>query len=139
MNTQRIHRNTRDGKIGGVAAGLGDYLAVDPVIIRLAFVLTAFLGGFGILAYLVAWIIIPSGGPEPTTSAPAERQRWDGRLVAGIVIAGIGAIAFAGSTGIWWHHGPELWPLLLVGAGAALILWRRDRVEPGPPASDGPG
>jgi phage shock protein PspC (stress-responsive transcriptional regulator) len=135
MNTtQRIYRNTREGKLGGVAAGLGDYLAVDPVLIRLAFVLTAFLGGFGILAYLVAWIIIPPGeAPEAQAQAPAGR-RVDGRLLVGIVVAGIGAIALAASTGFWWHHDPDLWPLLLVGIGAALILWRRDRTEPAPPA-----
>ena len=52
-------RNTREGKIAGVAAGIGDYLGIDPVLIRLVFVLFVFAGGFGLLAYLVAWLVIP--------------------------------------------------------------------------------
>lgn len=137
QTTRHIYRNTRDRKIGGVAAGLGDYLAIDPVIIRLAFILTVFLGGFGLVAYLVAWIIIPAGSPGEGP-VPSVERRWDGRLIAGVVIAVIGAIAFAGAMGEW-HHGPAVWPLLLVGGGAALILWRRDRAEPGPDPSEPEG
>ncbi len=49
----------KDSVIAGVCAGLGDYLGVDPVIIRVIWVLYAFGYGVGILAYLLAWIIIP--------------------------------------------------------------------------------
>ena len=54
---KRLYRNSKEGKIGGVCAGLGDYFNLDPVIIRLAFLLLIFAGG--IIAYLVAWIIVP--------------------------------------------------------------------------------
>ncbi|MFC1593367.1 PspC domain-containing protein [Candidatus Neomarinimicrobiota bacterium] len=54
---KRLYRNINEAKIGGVCAGLGDYFKIDPVIVRLAFLLLIFTGGG--IAYIVAWIIIP--------------------------------------------------------------------------------
>lgn len=49
-----------DGKVFcGVCAGLGQYFDIDPVVIRLAWLLFAFLGGAGLLAYIIAAIIVP--------------------------------------------------------------------------------
>ena len=46
--------------IAGVCAGIGEYLGLDPTVIRLLWVLlTFFSGGVGVLAYIIAWIIIP--------------------------------------------------------------------------------
>ena len=47
--------------LAGVSGGIGEYLGIDPTIVRLGFVLTAFFGGAGIVAYFVAWLIIPEG------------------------------------------------------------------------------
>jgi len=55
---KRLHRNKKDGKIAGICAGIGDYFDIDPVIVRLLFLLALFLGG-GVIVYLIAWIIIP--------------------------------------------------------------------------------
>lgn len=58
--TKKLHRATeKDSIIAGVCAGIADYLNVDPVVIRLLWVLLVFVCGTGILAYLLAWIIIP--------------------------------------------------------------------------------
>ena len=54
---KRLYRDTKEGKLGGVCAGIGDYFNLDPVIIRLAFLLLIFAGG--LIAYLIAWIIVP--------------------------------------------------------------------------------
>lgn len=56
---KRLYRSGRDRILGGVCGGLGDYFNVDPVIIRLLWVLFSFIYGVGLLAYLIAWIIIP--------------------------------------------------------------------------------
>src|SRR5207253_3966229 len=56
---KRLYRRTDDKVIAGVASGLGDYFNVDPVIVRIAFVLLAIAGGLGILAYGVMWWIVP--------------------------------------------------------------------------------
>ena len=55
---KRLHRNKKDAKIAGICAGIGDYFDIDPVIIRLLFLLALFLGG-GLIVYIIAWIIIP--------------------------------------------------------------------------------
>jgi phage shock protein PspC (stress-responsive transcriptional regulator) len=47
-----------DGLLGGVAAGIGAHLGIDPVIVRLGFLLGALWGG-GVLAYIVCWVVIP--------------------------------------------------------------------------------
>ena len=57
---KRIYRNKQDSKIAGVCSGMGDYLNIDPVIIRLIFLATFFLGA-GPIIYIIAWIIIPIG------------------------------------------------------------------------------
>lgn len=50
----------RDGrKLAGVCGGLGEYFEIDPTLVRLAWVLLIFLGGSGILAYIIAALIIP--------------------------------------------------------------------------------
>lgn len=56
---KRVYRSRTDRILGGVCGGVGKFFNVDPVWIRILFVLTLFAMGFGILAYLVCWIIIP--------------------------------------------------------------------------------
>lgn len=56
---KRLYRDKSNEMIAGVCSGIADYLDVDPTIIRLVFVLFAFLGGGGLWIYLVLWIIMP--------------------------------------------------------------------------------
>jgi len=56
---QRLYRNPDDKILGGVCSGLAVYFDVDPVIIRLAFAVMFFTFGVGLLAYLIAWAVIP--------------------------------------------------------------------------------
>lgn len=57
---KKLYLSKKDKMIAGVCGGLGEYLNIDPVLMRLAFVVFSVLSfGFGILVYLLAWIIIP--------------------------------------------------------------------------------
>ncbi len=56
---KRVYRDRQNRMIAGVCSGLGEYFNVDPVLVRLAFVLLAFFNGIGILAYLLLWMITP--------------------------------------------------------------------------------
>jgi phage shock protein C len=56
---KRLFRSREHRMVAGVSGGLGEYLGVDPTIVRLGFVVTAFFGGAGIIAYVVAWLIVP--------------------------------------------------------------------------------
>ncbi len=143
---QLLRRNTRDGRIAGVAAGLGDYFRVDPVFMRLLFILLVLAGGFGLLVYLVAWLVIPaSEGTEeiaPTLQRRLPRTRWSIRSLLGGLLLVIGAIAFLGEAGSWWLPEIDAWPLILVALGAGLLLLRarRDDSDPasGTPAEPPP-
>lgn len=57
---KKLYRSRKNKMIAGVCGGLGDYLQIDPTVIRLIWVLLAFSGA-GIIAYLIAWIIVPEG------------------------------------------------------------------------------
>ena len=67
---KRLYRSRSDRMIAGVCGGLGEYLSVDPVWIRLFFVLLLFASGLGFWAYLILWIIVPEEGR--TAVAPGE-------------------------------------------------------------------
>lgn len=58
-NTKKIYRNPNNKVVAGVCSGLGEYFSIDPVIVRLIWAASILFMGFGVLAYLVAWIIIP--------------------------------------------------------------------------------
>lgn len=64
---KKLYRARHDKLLGGVAAGIAKYFEVDVVLVRLIWVLVALSGGAGVLAYIIAWIIIP---PEP------EGETW---------------------------------------------------------------
>jgi len=59
----RLSRSDR--KIAGVCGGLGEWLDVDPVFLRVAFVLLALVGGLGVAVYVVLWLFLPRAAPQP--------------------------------------------------------------------------
>lgn len=75
----RLERSTTNRVIGGVCGGIAEYLAVDPTLVRVVFVVTAFLtAGLGVLAYIVLLVLMPQPGqPAPFTSAPPPAPSAD--------------------------------------------------------------
>ena len=59
MSTKKLYRNTNQQMIAGVCSGLADYFNLDVTVVRLIFVLLFFLGGNGILIYILLWILTP--------------------------------------------------------------------------------
>jgi len=57
--TKRLYRSSTDVVLGGVCGGLGEYVGIDPVLVRLLFVFLAVVNGFGVMLYLILWIIMP--------------------------------------------------------------------------------
>lgn len=68
---KRLYRNPKDRILGGVCSGVGNYFDIDPVIIRLIFIILFLTAGVGLLAYLLAWIIIPAA-PSPEIMEEAK-------------------------------------------------------------------
>jgi signal transduction histidine kinase len=130
-----LRRDPAHGVVGGVCAGLGRRLGIDPIILRVLFVVAAAAGGSGIAVYLLAWVAIPAEGEDstPVTRLAGRRDTW---LVAGgIVMLALSVLLLLRQWGIWFSDA-FVWPVLLVAAGAALI-WRqagtRSEVPPAPP------
>jgi len=65
----RLHRRRSGRMLGGVAVGLADYFDVDPVLVRVGFVVLAFVGGLALPLYLAGWALIPD---EDTDTSIAE-------------------------------------------------------------------
>jgi phage shock protein C len=59
MKQKKLYRSVKDRRIAGVCGGIAEYLEVDSTIVRLLWVFFSLLAGFGILAYIVCWIIMP--------------------------------------------------------------------------------
>ena len=59
MNGKKLYRSDEKKMLAGVCGGIAEYFGVDPTLIRLAWVVFSLLGGSGLLAYILAAIIIP--------------------------------------------------------------------------------
>jgi signal transduction histidine kinase len=122
----RVYRSRDDRVVAGVAAGLGGYAGVDAVLVRLGFVALTFAGGVGVLAYALAWILIPEAPAGSETLTPRRPPAEPLRVVAGGVVL-VGVLLLFRMLQIW--PGDDLvWPALLAGAGLAL-LWKRSSPE----------
>jgi phage shock protein C len=125
---RRLRRSRSDRVIGGVCGGLGEYLGVDAVLIRLAAVLLVFAGGAGVVAYIVGWIIIPEAdeGAE-TGGAEAEPvSQGRARVIAGAVLVCLGGLLLLDAVVPFSLDHRFVWPVLLIVVGAAVIA-RGDR------------
>ncbi len=63
MNGKKLYRNTQNKMLAGVCSGIADYFGIDATLIRLAWVLLGLAAGSGLIAYIIAAIIIPAA-PE---------------------------------------------------------------------------
>jgi signal transduction histidine kinase len=139
--THRLHRDTRRGLVGGVLAGVGERTGIDPLPLRIAFVVLAIAsGGLVLLAYVVAWAALPAGeGRSPALARLGRlaRVRGDWRVAAGVGLLTLSALLAFRELGIWWSDA-LVWPLVLAAFGAAL-LWERSRsAEPSEDARTSP-
>lgn len=71
---KRLYKSRKDKMIAGVCGGLAEYFDVDPVLVRILFVIFTFIGGFALIAYIVGMIIMPFPVTETTASFPAAQS-----------------------------------------------------------------
>jgi len=74
MNAKRLVRPREDRMIFGVASGIAEYFNLDPVIIRLLFVLLTLTGGHGVLVYLILAIFMPEGDSAVATANSFDEE-----------------------------------------------------------------
>ena len=70
-SVRRLYRSQQDRMIGGVIGGLGEFFGIDSTILRLVFVLSIFLGGWGLFFYVVALLLVPLASDRPGSSGKA--------------------------------------------------------------------
>jgi phage shock protein PspC (stress-responsive transcriptional regulator) len=140
MEQTRLYRNQKNSIIGGVCGGLAEYFKTDPVIIRVLFAIVFFVGGSGLLVYIVLWIITPleqapvikpfenqvheeeniNHEVKSENMESQKKQKNDGNLWGGLILITIGAIFLIEKFVPALDFG-DLWPLILVVVGVILI------------------
>jgi phage shock protein PspC (stress-responsive transcriptional regulator) len=123
---RRLLRCTSDRMLGGVACGIADYLGIDPSIVRIGFVILAFIGGLGIVLYMAGWLLMPEEGAESDGAAEGTTDPGSRRSVL-VVLAILGALFVAFALTPWWRSiawYPGIgW--LILGSAAVVLLTRR--------------
>lgn len=126
---ERIARRDAGRIIGGVAGGVADHLGVDPVRVRIVFVVLSALAGAGVCAYGLLWFFCPPGS-DTTPPARGERTQAYGLAVVGIVAVIVVGFAASGTPAEY------LVPLVVVAIGATLVWREFDSPEHASPAND---
>ena len=125
-----LRRDPEHGVVAGVCAGISERLGIDPVLLRIGFVLLVIAtAGLGAIAYAIAWLVIPANGAtshrDRASTRPPRVRRGGWRVAAGAGLLALSALLVFRELGIWWSDA-LVWPLVLATAGAAL-LWRQSR------------
>jgi len=109
---KKLYRSDKQKIVAGICGGIAEYFEIDPVLIRLIWIVLIVFGGTGLLAYLIAWIVIPSrelkrekSTPETepvavTPESPSKTPSQNMRLFWGIVLILIGILIVANQ--FWW-------------------------------------
>ena len=131
---RRLERSREDRVIAGVCGGLGEYLGVDAVLIRIAALILIFAGGAGLVLYAIGWIAMPEaeeGAPAapgvlPDVPPPGLPPRGTpGAVALGLVFVVLGVFFLVDE--IWsdflaWKY---VWPIALIAVGAAVLVRAR--------------
>ncbi|HYF24911.1 MAG TPA: PspC domain-containing protein [Baekduia sp.] len=122
---RRLLRARDDRIIGGVCAGLGRHLGVDPWVVRIGFIVTVFLGGAGVVAYLAALAFVPEDDGHGAPAGPAPLTGSRASTIAGVAVLAIAAlwVLDGAAFGVGWFLGPNLLGLALL-AGLAYAAYR---------------
>jgi phage shock protein C len=135
---KRLTRSRSDRFLAGVCGGFGEYFDIDSVIIRLIWLAAFFLGVVGVLAYIIAWIIIPEAAANDTKNQKTEEKKEDksttqevslgsaktkyssGREFFGFALIALGIIILIENFVPWWGLN-RLWPIFIIFLGLLMI------------------
>ena len=138
LKGKRLYRDENNKILGGVASGIGAYMGIDPVIVRVLFIVS----GIGLLAYILLWIFVPGSNSLVNGARKRLYRNPETRIIAG-VCSGIGSyfnisawipriiflIPFISFVFRWGHFGPITFPNFLTFSFSPgtliiyIILW----------------
>jgi phage shock protein C len=143
--TTRLYRSEKNRILGGVAGGLGEYFDIDPTIVRIIFVMLTIFGGYGVLFYLILWVVMPAESnvtpynsqeiiQQNLNEVKNSAQKWSqeardfqrspqSHIWLGVVILLFGVMFLFHNLGLFmfWNIS-RLWPVLLVVFGLSLLV-----------------
>jgi len=132
---KRLYRSADQKIIAGVCGGIGEYFEIDPVIVRLIWFVFFLFGGVGVLAYILAWMIVPLeeqavADRTDRVEQKKEKASYNTRLLWGIILILLGVFFFMKE--FWylseifedvlrftWRY---LIPVLLISIGVYIIV-----------------
>lgn len=137
--------------IAGVCGGIAEYFDIDSTLVRLLTVLVVLIGGAGVVAYFIAWIVIPKN-PEQVSDEvfeerenikekikkgakdvieevkehfeseePSHKSEKNRRILGGIIVIAVGLIFLLNSIFPWVGWG-RLWPVILIAVGITIMI-----------------
>jgi len=148
---KKLYRSRKDYMIAGVCGGIAEYFDIDSTLVRLLTVLVVLLGGAGVVAYIIAWIVIPKNPEQVSDEAfekrenikekvkkgardviedvkehfeseePSNKSLKNRRIFGGIIIIVIGLIFLLNSL-FPWVGWDKLWPLILIAVGITIMI-----------------
>lgn len=145
--SKKLYRSKKDQIIGGVCGGIAEYFGIDATLVRLAFVLFALIEGAGIIAYIIAWIIVPERpegqstkseeevydveldsedeegeykAEEKNSSQGEKKSKEQRKRILGLILVALGIFFIVDSwiPSFYWRR---FWPVILIGLGVLLI------------------
>lgn len=144
---KRLYRSKKDKMIAGVCGGLAEYFDIDPVLVRVLFAITAFMGGLGILLYILLAIVTPEEGSAPEESDTVSVERGtrenatveepplhlpkvpqDKRKLFGIALLAVGLVMLFDNFSVivpWWGWN-FFWPILIIAIGLYIYFTYRN-------------
>ncbi len=148
-SSKRLVRSKKDRMVAGVSAGLAEYFEIDPIIVRLLFVLVTFTVGSGILIYIVLWIVMPEEGDEEMSGSDVVKKNTKEfektvdrmandknnqntvKLFFGLALTLFGVYLVFANLGLiqWLNLGwlfSNFWPLILIFIGLSILVGKKD-------------
>lgn len=131
---KKLYRSTYNRVIGGVAGGLAEYFAIDPLVVRLLFALLSLFGGGGVIIYIILWIFVPENILEVNSNDDSKKKnktmkneemkscdKKSGSLIAGVILITLGVLFLIDRYVPTINFG-DLWPIILIAIGGYFIF-----------------
>lgn len=131
MQQSRLMRSESDRMLAGVCGGIAAYLGVDPVLVRLGFVVLLLASGVGLPIYLVLWLVMPAESQaqpeirlvneESFDDPSGYKTRFSPAATVGVILILFGLFFLLSQIG---EMPGFIWPLIMIGAGIFYLIRR---------------